>query len=147
MTLSVQKDPAGPDWPLGFIKVVTPGIPVSIMSLVDPLSINDPASPTPGTSGAAEYTVRAYQIQFQGVCVNVAGGMMYNTGFVYILRKPVGGGSGGRSDPGCMVKVLAPGETYFLDAAPQNRNVWSPYRYYIDADNADDGALVTLVIQ
>lgn len=147
MTLSVQKDHQGPDWPLGFIAVPTPGTPVSIMSLVDPSNLNDPATATPGTVGAAEYTPRAYQIQFQGVQPNAGVGMQYNTGFIYVMRKPVGAGSGNRTDPGSMVAVIAPGNTYFLDAAPTNRNTWSPYRYYIDADNANDGALVTLIIQ
>jgi hypothetical protein len=148
MTNSVQKDVAGPDWPLGFIAVATPGTPVGIMSLVDPSGVNDPATPTPGTAGAAEYSSRAYQIQFQGFKPGGAkGGFIFNAGFVYVVRRPVGAGSGGHGDAGCIVAILGPGDTYFLDAAPTNRNVWSPYRYSIDADNAGDGALVTLVIQ
>lgn len=145
MTASIQQDPNGPDWPVGNIIVVTPGTPVGLMSLVDPASVNDPARATSATS--AEYTRRAYQIQFQGVRANGSGGMAYNNGFVYILRRPVGVGTGDRNDPGSIVKVLAPGETYFLDAAPTNRNVWSPYRYFLDADNAGDAAQVTLIIQ
>jgi hypothetical protein len=34
MANSVLLDRHGPDWPLGFIKVVTPGTPVGLMSLV-----------------------------------------------------------------------------------------------------------------
>lgn len=146
MTNSVQRDVSGPDWPLGFIKVVTPGTVVGLMSLVDPAGVNDPASPS-SLAGAAEYTVRAYQIQLQGYKPNGSGGMIYNNGFVYLIRKPAGGGSGDRNDTGSIVGVIAPGQSYFFDAAPINRNVWSPYRYFLDADNADDGALATLIIQ
>lgn len=146
MTNSVQQDVNGPDWPLGFIAVATPGVPVGIMSLVDPTSVNDPASPTAPTS--AEYTRRAYQIQFQGFKPGGSkGGSIMNAGFIYVVRRPVGAGSGGHGDTGCIVAIVGPGDTYFLDAAPTNRNVWSPYRYLLDADNAGDGAQVTLIIQ
>ena len=67
---SVQIDPQGPDWPLGFIKVVTPGTPVGIMSVVDPPpALNDPSVATPTSFAAgpsAEYTARAQHIVFQG---------------------------------------------------------------------------------
>jgi hypothetical protein len=74
--------------------------------------------------------------------------MQTNTGNVYIVRYgDKGAGSGNRDDPGVMVAVLLPGQTLFLASAPANRNVYSPYRYYIDADNANDGALVTGIVQ
>lgn len=142
MTTTVNQDWAGPDWPLGAIIVVTPGTPVGVMSLVDPTGKNDPSNPTPGgvAGGANEYTVRAHQIQFQAIKPS-GSGYVYNTGFTYIVRK-----GGSRSDSGSVIKVLAAGETYFLDAAPINDNVWSPYRYYIDADYAGDAVQVTLLI-
>lgn len=145
-TQSVQKDRQGPDWPLGFIEVVTPGTPVSIMSLVDPTSVNAPESATSATSN--EYTVAAQQILFMGYTPNVAEGhgLITNTGNIYILRKGVQG-AGNRDDYGSLVKVVAPGETFFLASAALVRNVYNPYRYYIDADNADDGAIVTLIMQ
>lgn len=147
MTASVQQDRSGPDWPLGFISVATPGTPVGMMSLVDPTGVNDPASPTPGTSGADEYTARAQQIMIQGMKPGASHGTANNTGNIYIVRKGQGAGAGNRDDTGAIVATIAPGQTLFLASAPLNRNVWSPYRYSIDADNAGDGAFVTLIIQ
>lgn len=144
MANSIQKDVNGPDWPLGFIAVPTPGSPVSIMSLVDPTGVNDPSKPT--SQFTAEYSPRAYQIQFQAMKPTDSG-MTYNVGFAYVMRMPTKGGSGGKSDTGSIVAVLPSGSTYFLDAAPINKNVWSPYRYYVDADMAGEGLLCTLIIQ
>ena len=147
-TQSVQKDYQGPDWPLGFIDVVTPGTPVSIMSLVDPNNYAAPNTPTSGTSvntNTPEYTVRAQQIMFMGYKPNTHG-LQTNAGLVYIMRKGVQG-AGNRDDYGSLVKVLAPGETFFLSSAALNKDVYSPYRYYLDADNGGDGALVTLIMQ
>lgn len=148
MANTVLKDRQGPDWPLGFIANVTPGTPVNIMSLVDPTGVNDPASPTPGTPGADEYTPRCNQIVFQGVKPGASHGLQPNTGNVYIVRFAAkGAGSGNRDDPGVIVGMIFPGGSYELASAPLNRDTWSPYRYYIDADNSGDGALVTLIIQ
>lgn len=156
MTLSVMKDRQGPDWPLGLISVATPGTPVSIMSLVDASNYNDPATaaPTPATANQVdEYTVRAYGIIFIACKAGASHGVQINTGNIYIVRKGVQG-NGNRDDYGAMVATLPPGATtgiefptFFLNAAPLNRNVFSPYRYFIDADNANDSCLVTLLIQ
>lgn len=144
---SVNKDISGPDWPLGLIVVATPGLPVGIMSLVDPLGVNDPATPTPSTVGAYEYTIRAQQLMFQAVRAGASNGLQINTGNIYIMRKPVqGSGSAHDNDFGACVAVLAPGQTLFIASAPINNNVYSPYRYFIDADTAGDSALVTLFI-
>lgn len=146
MANSIYKDRQGPDWPLGFISVATPGTPVEMMSLVDPTSVNDPSSATSATSD--EYTPRAQQIIVQAFKPGAAHGMQPNTGNIYIVRDDgVGGGSGNRDDSGAIVVVLAPGQTWTLSSAPLNRNVFSPYRYSVDADNAGDGALVTLLMQ
>jgi len=146
MANSVYLDKQGTDWPLGFIKVVTPGVPVELMSLVDSAGVNDPNAATSATSD--EYTVRCQQIIFQGFKPGGSGGMVNNAGNVYIVRDDgAGGGSGNRTDTGAIVLVLTPGTTITLASAPLNRNVFSPYRYSIDADNANDGALVTLIIQ
>lgn len=143
MANSVMKDKQGPVWPLGQIIVVSPGTPVNIMSLVDSTFVNAPETPTPGTSGAAEYTERCQQIQFQGYRSNPA---VVNVGNVYILKK---GGTGtlNRSDTGAILWVLGPGLTWSLGSAALVRNVFNPYEYFIDADNANDAAQVTLVIQ
>lgn len=136
----------GPDWPLGFIKVVTPGTPVSIMSVVDPNNYDAPGTLTKPQSN--EYTVRCYRLTFMGYQpVASPGGFTPNAGNVYIMRAGVGGGLGNYTDTGALVKVLAPAETYEIDAAALNRNVFSPYRYYLDADTANDGAMVTLWVQ
>jgi hypothetical protein len=146
VALSVYQDKQGPDWPLGFIKVATPGTPVELMSLVDPTGVNDPNAVTSSTSD--EYTPRCQQIQIQAFKPGATHGMQLNAGNVYIVRDDgAGGGSGNRDDPGAIVTILAPGQTYFLASAPVNRNVFSPYRYSVDADNANDGVLVTLIIQ
>jgi len=88
---SVQKDFSGPDWPLGLIAVATAGTPVGIMSLVDSANVNDPATITPGTSGANEYTQRCNQIVFYGVKAGASHGLQPNTGNVYVMRKGVQG--------------------------------------------------------
>ena len=141
---SVQKNPHGPIWPLGMITVSAPGTPVGIMSLVDPNSYNDPASPTSAFS--LEYTVRAWEIIFTA-CKPGAHGVAFNVGNVYILMKPVGSGAGNRDDYGSMLPPLGPAQTLILSSAALNFNVWSPYAFFVDADNAGDGALVTLIIQ
>jgi len=140
----VFKDKQGPIWPLGQIAVVTPGIPVSIMSLVDSTNVNAPETPTPGTAGADEYTSRAQQIIFQSY--KASGSMLgANTTnkLVYIVRKPISG----TSDTGGIVVALSPGQTFTLGSAALNRNVFNLYEYFIDADTAGDGMQVTAVIQ
>jgi hypothetical protein len=145
-TQSVEIDEYGPDWPLGLIAVVTPGTPVSIMSLVDPSAVNAPNNPTPtGTDTEFEYSPSVQQIAFLAVKAGASHGTQNNTGNIYIVRKGVQG-AGNRDDYGAMVWALGPGQNLFLSSAPLERNVFSPYRYYIDADNAGDSCLVTLLI-
>lgn len=148
MADSIQKDQYGPDWPLGVIVVATPGTPVSIMALVDPSSVNPPS-----TSGAGgwEYSPAAWEIQFTACKKGVSHGLAVNTGNIYIVRAGAGG-AGNRDDYGSIVAVLPPGvttalTTFRLTGSSQNNKPFGPYRYYIDADNANDGALVTLIIQ
>jgi hypothetical protein len=144
MTATIQKDVQGPDWPLGFIQVVTPGTPAGFMSVVDPTSNNAPGTLTNTTN--YQYTVRAQEIMIQAF-KPAASGTQFNTGNIYIVRRGAQGGSGNRDDTGSIVATLVPGQTLFLTAAAVNLNVWSPYRYSVDADNAGDGAFVTLIIQ
>jgi hypothetical protein len=145
MALSVMKDRSGPDWPLGAIVVASPGTPVGIMSLVDPNSYDAPETAT-GTHSGEYGGALCQQIMFQGFKSNAGTGVVQNAGFVYIVRLGTAG-SGNRTDFGAMVAVLAPGQTIFWGSAPRNRDTFSPYRYYLDADNANDGALVTLFVQ
>jgi hypothetical protein len=114
------------------------------MSVVDPTSDNAPETATSPTNYA--YTVRAEEIMVQAFKPASAGTQL-NIGNIYIVRRGNGGGSGNRSDTGSIVATLVPGQTLFFTAAAVNRNVWSPYRYSIDADFAGDGAFITLIVQ
>lgn len=145
MAQSVSKNPQGPFWPLGLIKVPSPGTPVGIMSLVDPSSVNAPESATSATSN--EYTPRANQVVFQGMKPGASHGLVPNTGYVYILMKGVGAGSGNYDDQGVLIGVIPPGGSFSLASAPLNRNTISPYEIYLDADVASEGATVLLIIQ
>jgi hypothetical protein len=145
LTNSIHKNVHGPDWPLGFISVPTPGVPVSIMSLVDPAFLNSPDSPTVQT--ADEYTWRAHEIILSAYKPGASHGMQLNTGNVYICRKGAPPGTGNRDDTGSMFPPLTPGQTLFISSAALNFNVWSPYEYFVDADNAGDGVIAMLIIQ
>jgi hypothetical protein len=145
MANSIRKDKQGPLWPLGSIIVVTPGTPVRLTSVVDPSNVNAPESATSATSD--EYTVRANQIVIQGMKSNAGTGMVNNTGNIYILLKGVGAGTGNRTDTGVLVLTVPTGQTAVIAAAPMNRNVFSPYELWVDADNGGDAAQVTLIIQ
>ena len=139
--------------PLGLIQVVTPGTPVRITSLIDPASNNAPETYTPAFSanntGAAvptnEYTVTCQQIIVQGFTSNAGTGLKNNTGNVYLMLK--GTGSSNRTDFGAMVLCVGAGLTGVLASAPADVNVFNPYKFYLDADNANDGALITIVVQ
>lgn len=138
MANSVQRDKNGPDWPLGSIAVPTPGTPVEITSLIDATG-TDASSPTIDT----EYPTRFATIEFQGFKSNAGTGAVPNTGNIYIVRKGVGAGSGNRTDFGSIVAIVAPGQTYQLPLMALSVNMYNPYRYFIDADNANDAAQVT----
>jgi hypothetical protein len=118
------------------------------MSLVDPSGLNDPNSPSPGTAGADEYTVSAQQIIFQSYKAGAGTILAPNTAgkLVYIVRKPTAGG-GGVADNGTVIAALSPGQTFILGSSAMTKNVFNPYRYFIDADTGTDGCQVTLIIQ
>jgi hypothetical protein len=138
---SVALNRWGPVWPLGFIEVVTPGTPVRITSLVDPTAVAAPENPTvPGAAPSAqipEYTFSAQQILFHGTKPDTHG-TQPNTGNVYIC---LAGGT--RDDPGLIVHTLTPGETFDSASAAMRLNVFNLYAFYLDADNAGDGAMIT----
>ena len=152
MTDSIQRDPRGPDWPLGFIGVAVAGTPVGIMSLVDASSVNSPNTLVPPTSGATPaltlgFSPSCHQIMFQALKPGVGNiGTRLNTGLVYVVRVGKTPGTGNREDMGSIVKTLTPGETWVLSSNPANGDTFSPYRYRIDGDNVGDGAFVTLLI-
>jgi hypothetical protein len=143
---SVHRDRQGPDWPLGFIAVAASGTPVNLMVNVDSAKVNAPETPTPGTAGADEYTARAQQMIFQGMHPS-AGKMINNTGMSYILRAPAGGGTGNLTDTGTIVALVPPGVTIVISSAPLNRNVYNPYRYFVDTDVSGEGVQATLLMQ
>jgi hypothetical protein len=115
------------------------------MSLVDATSVNAPE--TASSSQTAEYTMRAQQIIFQALKAGAGPpALANNTGLLYIIRKGAGGGTGNKTDLGTIIKVLAPGETWVLGSSAQVRNVFDPYRYFVDADTSGDACQVTLLI-
>lgn len=137
MANSVMRDIQGPDWPLGLITVAAPSTPVDVMSLVDP-NVTETES---GTLNPEFTSARFQQIIFQAV--KSVAPVVANAGAIYIVRKGAAGGSGNRTDIGAIVAILQPGQTFILGAPALSNNVLSPYRYFIDADNAGDGCLVT----
>ena len=146
MANSIMKDKHGPVWPLGNIIVAAAGTPVNIMSLVDS-TLRD--APETGTQTAVgyEFTNRAQQIIFQAFKAGAGPpSLAVNTGNIYIIKKG-GSGSLNATDKGAIIAVLTPGQTFTLASAPLNRNVFSPYEYYIDADTTNDACQVTLIIQ
>lgn len=152
MANSVLQDPQGSDWPLGNIVVTAPGTPVRITSLVDSSAVNAPETPTTTTafpaggqsSTADEFTRVAQQIIFQAFKAGAGPPKLaLNTGNIYIVRK----GGTGVADIGIVVAVLTPGQTFVLGSSAMVRNVFSLYRYFIDADTANDACQVTAIIQ
>ena len=147
MPQSIHKDFSGADWPLGFIGVPSPGTPVSIMSLVDPTNLDAPATSTSPTRQLSQrQTPTCNVIMGQAVKPGATHGIQMYAGNIYIMRAPQGTGSGNRDDYGAMVMMVPPGGSFLIPAsggAPLTS--LSPYRYWIDADNANDGALVTLI--
>lgn len=141
---SVQIDRLGPDWPLGFIAVLNPGQPVSIMSLVDATNKESPNTADPPTT-SYEYNIQCNQIVFWGFKPGAGHGCQRNTGNVYVMRKGVGG-DGSRDDDGSRVGIIEPGQSFSLIPAATRGQSFSPYRYFLDADNANDGAYPVLVI-
>lgn len=143
---TVAKNRYGPVWPLGNIVVPTPGTPVGLMSLVDPTSAAAPeTATTPGvnpSSAKPEYTFVANQVEVQGMKAGAGPPKLTpNTGNVYLVLR------GATSDTGTIILTVQPGETQVLAASALNRNVFSPYELYLDADNANDGAQVTIYPQ
>jgi hypothetical protein len=143
MALSTQKSYTGPAWALGFVKVTTIGTPVNIMSGIDANNTNAPG--TASNNATTEYSRACRAIAFQGYQPGSGNnGMIPNNGNIYILVAPAGSGSGNRTDSGSMLKVLPPGGDYVLSAITPGVDMFSPYSIYLDGDNNNDGALVTI---
>ncbi len=139
--MSVLKNVRGPVWPLGFIKIVAPGTPVRITSLIDAGAVNAPGASN--RSGATlEYTPSVNKIVFRG-SKTAAHGMVNNANPVYVV---MGSAADARDDPGRIVAVVTPGTTVEIIASPLVKNVFNLYDFYVDGDSADDGLLVTAYI-
>ena len=147
MSLSAQAK-SSPVWPLGCIIVPTPGNTVNIMSLVDPNNNNSPENPIrPGFGAGSEYSPTCHKIFLQGYHAAANNnGMVVNSGNVYLCVAPAGNGAGGRADSGSIVFVLAPGQAATWPSAEVDLNAVSPYRFLLDADSANDGALIALQV-
>ena len=153
MANSTMQDAFGCDWPLGYVNVPTGGTPVNIMINVDANMVNAPGAgagrPWGPGSERAEYTPTCHKVTFQGVKPG-NNNMVPNTGNVYIVRalgpgNHNAGGPQNRSDPGAMVYVLPPGGSVVLPSMEMDGPTISPYRYALDVDNNNEGALVTLL--
>jgi hypothetical protein len=143
MALSVIQNRTGPFWPLGYINVANIGTPSgNLASLIDSNGTMSPTfSPSPGSVGS-EYTPRFKSLWLAGFHPgNNNNGMVPNNGQVYVLMS--GNGSGNRSDSGCMVGIIQPGQYFPI---PQSLGAdglqLSPYNFTLDADVNNDGALV-----
>ncbi len=139
---SIYKSRTGAVWPLGYVNVPTAGNAVCIMTNVDANNVNAPENPS--NNATSEYTpvFRGLGIQGYHPAANNAGGMVVNTGNVYLMVRPTGNNSGNRSDPGAMVKVIYPGGDLFFPIDPTGGQGFSPYSYFLDVDSNNDGALV-----
>lgn len=145
MADSIQRDIGGPDWPIGLIVVASPGTPVGLMSVVDPANLGAPQT-VAASSSPYQSSWTAQQIMLQGFQKGDGDtGLQDNTGNVYLMRAGHGG-DGTKADYGSIVACIKPGQTIFLASAPSARNVFSPYRYFVDADNAGDAVLATLFV-
>ncbi len=125
----------GPDLPLGLIVVDAPGTKKRLTALIDPTDTYAPG-------GSSERLSPAFQqIMIQGMKDGGLGGdrLVDNTGNIYVVRSDDDAGVDGID--GTVVAVIKPGQTVWLSAAPMAKNVLSPYRYYLDADNAGDSGL------
>lgn len=155
MANSVFQDPFGSDWPLGYVNVPALGTPVNIMVNVDPNNNNAPGAgagiPWGVARNGAEYTPTCHKVVFQGMKPgNNTVSWVPNTGNVMICRalgpgNGNAGGSGNRLDTGAIVFILGPGGVVTLPGLEVDGATISPYRYTIDVDNNNDGAIVTLL--
>jgi hypothetical protein len=144
---SIHRERSSPDWPLGYINVPTPGTPVNIMSLVDPAGNDDPATPSTyaGPAGQGK-TPTCSAVTFQGYQPD-AGNSTWtpNSDLVFVMRKGTGTNSGNRTDTGSVVAILPPGGSVTLpESGGEPITSFSPYRYWLDAVSANDGANVVL---
>ena len=148
MALSVQQDRSGAVWPLGYVNVANNGnvTNTNIMVNVDPNGYNNPNNPS--NLNTSEYSPRCKQILFMGYHPGTNNnGMVPNTGYVYVMVPAQGNGLGNRADPGAIALIVPPGGgTYPLPQSLADPNTeFSPYRFSLDADVNNEGALVTLV--
>ena len=142
MALSVHQSRTGSVWPLGFVKVTTPGAQVCFMLNTD--SANN-QTPSAGSNNITEeYTpvFRGFGVQAYKPAAN-NNGTVANTGNIYLMFYPAGG-AGNRADYGAMIKTIPSGSDWFFPPEGIGADLFSPYSFFLDADNGGDGAIVTL---
>jgi hypothetical protein len=148
MAISVQKLRGAAATSLGFIQVTTSGNAVPLSTNIDannvnaPGTLNQPVAQFPGTQTEYSPSFRGYKIYGFKPAANNAGGMVVNTGSIYLLSAPAGTGSGNRSDPGSILAIIGAGNSETFPPEGTGLTAFSPYNLYLDADNNNDGALV-----
>lgn len=106
------------------------------MSVVDSAGVNDPSAATSTTS--QEYSPVFYSITILAMKAGASHGLQNNTGLLYVVRK-----GGSRDDTGTILAALTPGSMYTILITPGALRGFSPYRYYLDADSANDAGQCT----
>jgi hypothetical protein len=149
MANSVQKVRGLPICSLGFVQVATPGTVVPLSVNIDANNTNSPSTATGPVSSfpgpGQEYTpaFRGFHLQgFQPYTGNNNSAPRWqpNAGNVYLLMAAAGG-SGNRSDAGCVLGIITPGADFWWPPEGAALQMFSPYFLYLDSDSANDGAL------
>lgn len=148
MANSVQSLFTVPMTSLGYVNVPTSGTPVRLTVNVDANNNYAPETPVgPGTTNGPNYTPTGHRLFFQGYHPAANNnGMILNTGNVYLMMAAANNGSGNKTDSGAMLFVIPPGGTATWPASEVDRNTISPYKFYLDADSNNEGALVTMQV-
>ncbi len=128
--------------PLGFIAVQTPGTPVRFTVNVDPNNYDAPGTAINLAGRAGQRgTPTCSQIILQGAAKDQNSHYTPNTGYIFILKRAVGG-AGNKDDFGCIVGIIFPGgQGYNLPSNPVLESSLSPYAYYLDATVVGEGAI------
>jgi hypothetical protein len=146
MALSIQKLRGAPVCPLGFVKVVTSGVPVPLSVNIDANNVNAPGTATfpPGQypGPATEFTPACRGISILGFKPNNNNsGTQPNSGNLYLLVSPSPGGAGNLSDYGCLVAIIGPAQSFFYP--PEfSPDMFSPYSLFLDSDVSGEGGFV-----
>lgn len=140
----MAKLPMSPVWPLGWCKVVTPGTKLSLLQLAD---VNYPGALANLKSAQGQWGAKVYQILFAvpgsaSAPAQIAAG---NVGTVYFgtsnMNRAAATGLGIILP---MPKQAANAVGFYTWTNPSPNNEFRLEDYFLDADNASDGAFVTV---